>query len=94
MEIIVNGGDCMSEAYLCPNCKSNRSRFNLIQQVPQAVKMDPQSGEIIQEFSQENLDPFHTAYNGPGKKVQCGACGLIENEQSFIKFAKLKSERN
>ncbi|NHM29338.1 DNA alkylation repair protein [Neobacillus terrae] len=78
----------MSTPYRCPNCKTNRSRFNLIQQLPHPVKMDPNSGEIVQEYSQNDLDPFHIPYKGPELKVQCGVCGLVEDERTFIKFGE------
>jgi hypothetical protein len=78
----------MTTPYRCPNCKTNRSRFNLIQQVPQSVKMDPSSGEIIHEYLLNELEPFHLPYNGPDYKVQCAACGLIEDERTFIKFGE------
>lgn len=78
----------MSGPYCCPNCGTNRSRFNIIEQIPKSVKMDPQSGEIVQEYSNQALDPFHTPYRGPSIKVQCGVCGLIEEEIRFESFAK------
>lgn len=78
----------MSTPYRCPNCKTNRSRFNLIQQVPQAIKMNPQSGEIVHEYTSNELEPFHLPYKGPEYKVQCAACGLIEDERTFIKFGE------
>ncbi|QGQ46576.1 DNA alkylation repair protein [Metabacillus sediminilitoris] len=81
----------MSTPYLCPNCKTNRTRFNIIEQQAKSVKLDPQTGVIIEELEQSSLDPFHITYNGPHYKVQCGVCGLIENELSFIKRAQLKS---
>lgn len=79
----------MSEPYLCPNCKSNRTRFNIIEQVAKSVKVDPQNGEVIQEYT-DNLDPFHVPYRGPEYKVQCGVCGLIEDERLFVKRAQNK----
>lgn len=80
----------MTTPYRCPNCRTNKSRFNLIKQIPQSVKLDPHTGNIIEEFSEENLSPFHMAYKGPELKVQCGACGLIEDEKTFIKFGEMK----
>ncbi|MBZ5749215.1 DNA alkylation repair protein [Metabacillus rhizolycopersici] len=79
----------MSTPYLCPNCKSNRTRFNIIEQHVKSVKLDPQTGDIIEELEQSSLDPFHISYKGPYYKVQCGICGSIEDELSFIKRAQL-----
>ncbi|MFS0749120.1 DNA alkylation repair protein [Oceanobacillus sp. 1P07AA] len=77
----------MTHAYRCPNCKTNRSRFNLIEQHATPVKMDPQTGETINAYTDQNVEVFHQLYKGPKLKVQCAACGLIEEEQSFIKYA-------
>ncbi|QQK76808.1 DNA alkylation repair protein [Salicibibacter cibarius] len=76
----------MSKTYVCPRCQTNRSRFHIMEQVPKAVKMDPQSGEVVQEFEQEQLDPFHIPYSGPNYRIQCGACGLNEDERLFMRF--------
>ncbi|PLR98859.1 DNA alkylation repair protein [Bacillus sp. T33-2] len=72
--------------YRCPSCKTNRSRFNLIRQVPQPVRLDPQTGDIIHEYTSGEVDPFHRPYTGPELKVQCGICGTIGDELTFIKF--------
>jgi rubredoxin len=84
----------MTHPYLCPNCKTNRSRFNIIEQMAHSVKMDPQSGEVVEEYTSENLGAFHIPYKGSAYRVQCGVCGLIEEEQGFIKRAEHQSKQN
>jgi hypothetical protein len=78
----------MSTPYRCPNCRTNRSRFNIIEQVVHSVKVDPQSGEVVQEYDRAELEPFHRPYTGPDYRVQCAVCGLIEDELPFIKFGE------
>ncbi|KGA97247.1 DNA alkylation repair protein [Alkalihalobacillus alcalophilus ATCC 27647 = CGMCC 1.3604] len=79
----------MSSPYTCPSCKTNRSRFHIIEQVPKAVKLDPNNGDVVETYETNQLEPFHLPYQGPTIKVQCGACGLIENEERFVKQAKM-----
>ncbi|UFJ42966.1 hypothetical protein LOK74_10925 [Brevibacillus humidisoli] len=78
----------MASPYLCPNCKSNRMRFNIVEQVPRSVRLDPQNGNVVAELSPDQLDPFHQPYTGESYLVQCGVCGVMEREESFIKMAQ------
>lgn len=79
----------MAEPYLCPSCKTNKSRFNIIEQVAKPVKKDPQTGEIMEEYSEETLPAIHVRYKDNSPRIQCGACGVIEEEITFIKRAQL-----
>jgi len=77
----------MTKPYHCPNCKTNRTRFNLVQQEPTIVKLHPDTGEVLQELTATSIEPFHLQYQGPAFKVQCGVCGLLEKEDMFTSYA-------
>lgn len=80
----------MSEAYLCPHCNTNRTWFNQIEQVSTSVKKDPNTGEVVEQLLDGGMPPYAFAYNGPHIKVQCGICGLIGEEEMFIRSAQNK----
>ncbi|UOY93043.1 DNA alkylation repair protein [Ectobacillus sp. JY-23] len=79
------------EPLLCPACKTNRTRFNLIAQQVKQVKLNPQSGSVEQEFA-EDAGPFHMSYQGPDYRVQCAVCGLNENMDMFVKMAQVHKQ--
>lgn len=79
----------MPNRYCCPNCKTNKTRFNLIEQIVHPVKKDPHTGDVLQFFNNEALEPFHLRYNGPIMRVQCASCGLIEDEKTFAAYGRM-----
>ncbi|MGZ0053027.1 hypothetical protein [Brevibacillus gelatini] len=79
----------MSKPLLCPTCKSNRMRFTVIEQVPRYIRLDPQTGEVVQQLQSDELDVFHQPYKGESYMIQCGVCGTTESEERFVKMAQL-----
>lgn len=70
----------------CPRCKTNKSRFYLIEQNPKAVKLNAASGVVENEdYVTSGLDPFFVPYRGPEYLIQCGVCGVIEQSITFEK---------
>lgn len=69
------------QPYFCPNCRSNRVKFNLITTHSQAFMKDPRNGTITEMANDEflpNMDP----------DIQCRVCFFIGNELRFIKLAE------
>ncbi|WP_026689601.1 hypothetical protein [Alteribacter aurantiacus] len=74
----------MQQTYMCPSCKA-KTRFNVIDQVVTSVMWNGEEGSYEEV---ERQAPFHLAYQGPDKRVQCGSCGLVEDEIRFRKMAE------
>lgn len=70
-----------THAYYCPNCRSNRTKFNLITSSSQEIVKSAVTGEIefIGELVQMTSDD---------PQVQCKVCQFIGNELRFIKQAE------
>ncbi|SDW23146.1 hypothetical protein SAMN05444487_10219 [Marininema mesophilum] len=81
----------MDSNYLCPVCGTNRSRFNLIEQVVTPVRKDPNNGAILEQVATN--DPLHVPYRGESLRVQCGVCGVVEAEERFIKTAQREPQK-
>ncbi|MGB8956311.1 MAG: hypothetical protein WCC10_13140 [Tumebacillaceae bacterium] len=60
-------------------------RFHILDQIPMSVKLNPQTGEII-----DNLlnDVMAQPYKGETRNVQCALCGLSGGETLFVKAAQ------
>ncbi|PYZ98315.1 DNA alkylation repair protein [Alteribacter lacisalsi] len=74
----------MNHTYMCPSCRA-KTRFNVIDQVVTPVMWNNDEGDY-EETERQEL--FHMAYNGPDKRIQCGSCGLVEDEIRFLKMAQ------
>ncbi|WP_249414003.1 DNA alkylation repair protein [Alteribacter keqinensis] len=82
--MLKEGDVIMHHTYMCPSCRA-KTRFNVIDQVVTSVMWNNDDG-VYEEV--ERQEPFHLTYQGPDKRVQCGSCGLVEDELRFIKMAE------
>jgi hypothetical protein len=73
------------QPYACPSCR-NKSRFHIMDQNPVAVKLDAQTGDIL-EYVDAN-DPLHIPYRGETRRIQCAVCGVTDSEQVFAKTSQ------
>ncbi|AHD05978.1 hypothetical protein ABNB59_07195 [Paenibacillus larvae] len=71
----------LNQPYFCPNCRSNRVKFNVITSYLQKFLKDAVSGEI-REFH----DPEQIPEEEP--MIQCQVCQFTGNEQRFVKQAE------
>ncbi|MFC5448324.1 hypothetical protein [Paenibacillus aestuarii] len=73
--------------YFCPNCRSNRVKFNVITSYAQSFMKDALTGNIV-EFKDPNPIPE------PEATIQCLVCSFTGNEMRFIKQAEREPRVN
>jgi Zn finger protein HypA/HybF involved in hydrogenase expression len=82
MSILANEVMIMQETpYYCPDCRSNRVKFNIITSYSQSFLKDALTGSIME--IKEAL-PIPEAE----PTIQCLVCNFIGNELRFIKQAE------
>jgi hypothetical protein len=67
--------------YFCPNCRSNRIKFSIIQSYSQRVLKDALTGMV-----QQVAEPEQIVAEEP--TIQCQVCQFTGNELRFIKQAE------
>ncbi|KIL39256.1 hypothetical protein SD70_21565 [Gordoniibacillus kamchatkensis] len=67
--------------YFCPNCRSNRVKFNIISSYSQKFLKDAVTGAV-----NELGEPAPIEQGEPN--IQCQVCGFMGNELRFIKQAE------
>ncbi|MHC0621052.1 hypothetical protein ACYE8R_30420 [Paenibacillus sp. M.A.Huq-82] len=73
--------------YFCPNCRSNRVKFNVITSYSQSFVKDALSGSIT-EFKEPD------AIAEPEPTIQCLVCSFTSNEMRFVKQAEREPRMN
>jgi predicted Zn-ribbon and HTH transcriptional regulator len=67
--------------YFCPNCRSNRVKFNVVTMYSQSFMKDAMTGMI--SGTDEAMQ-----VSEPEPNIQCRVCGFTGNELRFIKQAE------
>lgn len=70
-----------NKPYFCPNCRSNRVKFNVITSSSQRVQKDAVTGDVM------SMEDPH-AVEGSEAMIQCLVCSFTGNEMRFIKQAE------
>ena len=86
-----NGGVYIWNQCYVQVVKRTALAFNILEQQVKPVKLNPQTGQVEEEYTNETMNAFHMAYQGPTYRVQCAVCGLVENPEQFIKPAQNQS---
>lgn len=67
--------------YYCPNCRSNRAKFSLIEQTRRQMLKDAMTGDIIEIDEPVTIEE-------PEPTIECKVCGFQGNELRFIRQAE------
>ena len=67
--------------YFCPNCRSNRVKFNVVTTYTQSFMKDASTGWVS-----VTDEPLAVEEHEPN--IQCRVCGFTGNELRFIKQAE------
>lgn len=78
----------MNEPYLCPACRENRRRFQLIYKLAREVHKHPESGRI--EFAEDQWEVVRRG-SGLELEVRCLLCGHSGDERRFIAMARAEA---
>ncbi|WP_135547124.1 hypothetical protein [Paenibacillus cymbidii] len=71
----------LEQPYFCPNCRSNRVKFQLVTTYTQPLMKNAITGAIV-----ETGDTVPVSDAEP--TIQCRVCGFAGNEQRFLKQAE------
>lgn len=76
----------MARPYLCPACRNNHERFEVIYKLVQEVRLDANTGELL--FETDELTTLIDFDGRPDIDVRCGRCSYTGKERSFLQAAK------
>ena len=77
------------EPMLCPSCKTNRTRFNILEQQVKPVKLNPQTGQVEEEYTNETMNAFHMAYHNLHTVSNALYVGLLKTQNNLLNLLKI-----
>ncbi len=69
--------------YFCPRCRSNRTKFRVINRVSNQIQKDAFDGSVV---SMDQEEPYISDQGE--KEVECLVCHYVAYEMMFIKSAE------
>lgn len=71
----------LEHPYFCPNCRSNRVKFNVMTTYSQTFVKDAFTGAVVEMQEPQTVGE-------PEPTIQCRVCHFVGNEMRFIKQAE------